>query len=210
MTTYFFLPCSNVITLDIQLSKNKNAPSLPLGIRGSSQRILPSHLPSVKAVTETVDKPFLGYNPGKMKDEILVAVSGGFDPLHIGHVRMFREARALGNRLVVILNNDHWLRAKKGFVFMPEHERKEVLEALEHVDEVILTDHEPDDADRSVCRILKRIRPHIFANGGDRKPDGDPVPEVSLCEELGITLAYNVGHGGKVQSSSWLTKNIAQ
>lgn len=140
----------------------------------------------------------------------VVAVSGGFDPLHIGHVRMFREARALGDRLIVILNNDHWLRNKKGFVFMPETERKEVLEALGCVDEVVLTDHVEGDADRSVCRMLQKIRPHIFANGGDRKPDGDPVPEVMLCEELGIELAYNVGYGGKVQSSTWLTGNIAR
>ena len=139
-----------------------------------------------------------------------VAVSGGFDPVHIGHIRMFKEARALGDRLVVILNNDHWLADKKGFVFMPESERKEVLAALEAVDEVLITDHVPGDADRSVCRTLRELRPSIFANGGDRKPDGDPVPEVALCEELGIEMLYNVGHGGKVQSSSWLTKRARE
>ena len=135
----------------------------------------------------------------------VVAVSGGFDPLHIGHVRMLRAARKLGDRLVVIVNNDHWLRAKKGFVFMPEAERVEIIEAIEGVDEVLLTAHGKDATDRSVCRELGKIRPHVFANGGDRKPSGDPVPEAALCKELDITLVYNVGRGGKMQSSSWLT-----
>jgi cytidyltransferase-like protein len=134
----------------------------------------------------------------------IVAVSGGFDPLHIGHVRMFQEAKKLGDHLVVILNNDNWLRTKKGFSFMPETERKEIIEAIHCVDEVIITSHELDDMDRSVCRELSKIRPHVFANGGDRKPDGDPVPEVMLCQELGVELIYNIGAGGKVQSSSWL------
>jgi cytidyltransferase-like protein len=135
----------------------------------------------------------------------IVAVSGGFDPLHIGHVRYFKRSRELGDRLVVILNNDHWLMKKKGFVFMPEQERKEVIEAIAGVDEVILTDHAPEDEDVSVCRALRLLKPQVFANGGDRKPDGVPVPEVALCEELGIEIAYNLGDGGKIQSSSWLT-----
>lgn len=141
-----------------------------------------------------------------MKEPKIVAVSGGFDPIHIGHVRMFKEAKKLGDELVVILNNDNWLIDKKGQPFMPEHERKEIIEALDGVDRVVLTDHQPGDyfIDRSVCRTLEAIAPHVFANGGDRKPDGDPVPEVELCNRLGIELAYNVGHGGKVQSSSWL------
>ncbi|HVM58730.1 MAG TPA: adenylyltransferase/cytidyltransferase family protein [Candidatus Paceibacterota bacterium] len=139
-----------------------------------------------------------------MKGPITVAVSGGFDPIHIGHIRYLKEANALGDRLVVILNNDHWLVAKKGFAFMPQEERKEVLEALSCVDEVVITDHAPGDADRSVSRVLRELKPHIFANGGDRKPDGDPVPEVAVCAELGIQMAYNVGAGGKIQSSSEL------
>jgi cytidyltransferase-like protein len=98
----------------------------------------------------------------------LVAVSGGFDPIHIGHVRMIREARALGDELVVILNNDNWLMAKKGFVFMPEAERQEIIEALEGVSKVVLTKHVENDPDRSVCEALREIHPDIFANGGDR------------------------------------------
>jgi cytidyltransferase-like protein len=136
-----------------------------------------------------------------------VAVSGGFDPLHIGHVRMFQKARKLGGKLVVILNNDNWLRYKKGFAFMPEQERKEIIEAFPFVDKVVLTDHKPNTDDISICNELKKLKPAIFANGGDRKPEGDPVPEVELCKKLGIKIVYNVGHGGKVQSSSWMVKD---
>ncbi|MCX6714091.1 MAG: adenylyltransferase/cytidyltransferase family protein [Candidatus Vogelbacteria bacterium] len=140
----------------------------------------------------------------KKSGPIIVAVSGGFDPVHIGHVRMFEESKKLGDELVIILNNDNWAKFKKGGSFMPEKERKELLEALRVVNRVVLTDHKKGTKDRSVCNTLRKVKPHIFANGGDRKPDGDPVPEVAVCEELGIKMVYNVGKGGKVQSSSWL------
>ena len=140
-----------------------------------------------------------------LKDKcIVVAVSGGFDPVHIGHVRMFGEAKRLGDKLVIILNNDNWLIAKKGFVFMPEQERKEVLEAFSDVDRVMLTRHLKNPKDMSVCAELIKLKPDIFANGGDRKLDN--IPEVAVCKELGIKMVFNIGHGGKVQSSSWLLK----
>lgn len=138
----------------------------------------------------------------KAKKKRVVAVSGGFDPIHIGHVRMFKEAKALGDHLVVILNNDNWLHAKKGFAFMPQEERKEIIEAIHCVDEVIITSHTVEDMDRSVCRELEKARPHIFANGGDRTDKN--TPESALCEKLGIKMAFSIGKGGKVQSSSWL------
>jgi len=136
---------------------------------------------------------------------VIVAVSGGFDPIHIGHVRMIQEAAKLGDELVVIINNDHWLRKKKGFVFMPQEERKEIIEAIRGVSRVVFTEHEPDCTDMSVNHVLQAVRPHIFGNGGDRKPDDVPVPEVILCTELGIDMVYNLGVGGKVQSSSTLS-----
>ncbi len=138
---------------------------------------------------------------------ITVAVSGGFDPIHIGHISLLREARQLGDKLVVILNNDHWLQAKKGFVFMTAEERKAVLEAIRYVDEVVITTHPENPQDMSVCQELEALKPDIFANGGDRKPDDDPipVPEVELANKIGIKLVYNVG-GGKAQSSSDLVK----
>jgi D-beta-D-heptose 7-phosphate kinase/D-beta-D-heptose 1-phosphate adenosyltransferase len=140
----------------------------------------------------------------KEKKNIVVAVSGGFDPIHIGHIRMFERAKALGGELVVILNNDNWLKKKKGFSFMPEKERKEVIEALRVVDRVVITKHKPNDSDTSVCRELRAIKPDIFANGGDRKIDN--IPEVPVCEEIDCAMVFNVGKGGKIQSSSWLLK----
>ena len=130
--------------------------------------------------------------------------------MHIGHMRMFNDARKHGSKLIVILNNDHWLVGKKGFAFMPQRERKELLLATGVVDEVVITKHKRNDPDRSVCRELRRLLPDIFANGGDRKPSGDPIPEVELCKRLGIKVVYNVGHGGKVQSSSELVKRVAK
>ena len=134
----------------------------------------------------------------------VVAVSGGFDPLHVGHLRLFRAARKLGDHLLVILNNDEWLRAKKGFVLMPAADRRELLLALECVDSVRLTDHAPVDPDRSVVHALERYRPQVFANGGDR--DEANTLEREACRSLGIELAYGVG-GGKYRSSSQLLRD---
>ena len=138
------------------------------------------------------------------KKKNTVAVSGGFDPVHIGHVRMFQEARKLGDKWIVILNNDHWLKKKKGHIFMSQKERKEIIEALGCVDEVIYTKHGKNPSDMSVCRELRDLKPHIFANGGDRYGKNIVTPEISVCREINCTDVYNVGHGGKVQSSSWL------
>ena len=129
-------------------------------------------------------------------------VSGGFDPVHIGHVRLFQEAKKLGDELVVVINNDNWLRFKKGFAFMSEMDRKEIVESFRFVDRVHITSHEEETTDISVCREIELIRPHIFANGGDRKQDN--IPEYELCNRLGIEMVFNVGDGGKIRSSSEL------
>ena len=134
--------------------------------------------------------------------KIVVVSSGGFDPIHIGHIRMFKEAKKMGDIHIVILNNDNWLLIKKGFIFMPQQERKEVIEALECVDKVVITKHRKNTQDMSVVKELERINPHIFVNGGDRKQKN--IPELALCKKVGIKPVFNVGYGGKVQSSSWL------
>ncbi len=144
----------------------------------------------------------------KNKKEIIIAVSGGFDPIHIGHVRMFREAKKLGNKLVIILNNDNWLKKKKTHIFMNQNERKEILEALEGVDRVIITGHPKNPKDMSVCRELLEIKPDIFANGGDRKAEKD-ILEAETCKRIGCQMVFNVGWGGKIQSSSWLLAKYA-
>ena len=137
---------------------------------------------------------------------IIVAVSGGFDPIHIGHVRMFQEAKKMGDKLMVILNNDNWLRKKKGYVFMPQEERAEIIQAIAGVDKVVFTEHQENPADMSVCAALQKIRPNIFCNGGDRHAGN--VPESAVCEEIGCRMVYNIGAGGKVQSSSRLINNL--
>ena len=99
---------------------------------------------------------------------IIVAVSGGMDPLHVGHLALFKEAKKLGDTLIVILNNDNWLRAKKGRVFMPAMDRKKIIGELACVDKVVISKHPKNPKDMSVSAELARIKPHIFANGGDR------------------------------------------
>ena len=142
------------------------------------------------------------------KSKKVVMVSGGFDPIHIGHVRMFEEAKKLGDELVVLINNDNWLKFKKGYAFMPEHERKEIIEAFAAVDRVILSKHKKNTKDISISGELRSIRPHIFANGGDRKQDN--IPEYALCQRLGIEMVFNVGEGGKIRSSSELVKKVKE
>ena len=146
--------------------------------------------------------------PSSRKKKKVVMVSGGFDPVHIGHVRLFNEAKKLGDELVVLLNNDHWLRLKKGYVFMPEHERKEIIEAFQAVDKVVLSRHKKNTKDISVVEDIKAIRPHIFAKGGDRTYDN--IPEVPICEELKCQMVFNLGRGGKIQSSSHLVKEAVK
>lgn len=127
-----------------------------------------------------------------------IAVSGGFDPIHPGHVSMIRHAAQYGD-VVVILNTDEWLVRKKGYAFQSYRARWEIMWALRHVSDVV----KADDEDGTVCGTLGKIRPTYFANGGDRGLDN--TPEVDLCRELGIQVLWNVG-GGKIESSSELVR----
>jgi D-beta-D-heptose 7-phosphate kinase/D-beta-D-heptose 1-phosphate adenosyltransferase len=154
-------------------------------------------------------------NKKTKKKEKVVMVSGGFDPVHIGHVRLFNEAKKLGDKLVVVINNDNWKRQKRKHVFMPDYERKEIIEAFSAVDEVLISEHGENiegPKEMSVSRELLKIKPHIFANGGDRNEEDAKNPNSSLyydietCKNLGIEMVFNVGHGGKIQSSSWLVE----
>ena len=134
-----------------------------------------------------------------------IVVSGGFDPIHVGHLRMFKEASELAPKLIVIVNNDNFLIEKKGYVFMPLAERIEIIEGFGVVDMVV----ESIDADLTVCKTLewlsKEENVNIFANGGDRDSK-DAIPEAEICEQNNITMKFNVG-GGKIQSSSSLVSN---
>src|SRR3989338_1772866 len=116
------------------------------------------------------------------KKRTIVAVSGGFDPIHIGHIRLIKEAKKLGDKLVVILNNDNWLKNKKTHVFMHQKERKEILEAIKEIDEVVLTGHGSNPKDMSISRELLRLKPDIFVKGGNRRNN---VPEAEACKKIG-------------------------
>ena len=131
----------------------------------------------------------------------LVCVSGGFDPIHIGHVRMIQDAARFG-KVIVIANSDEWLERKKGYVFMTYQERQEILYAIKGVVDVV----EAQDDDNTVCETLRHLDPHIFANGGDR---GDRnTPEMDVCKELGIQMVWGMGGNDKPQSSSWLINAV--
>lgn len=142
------------------------------------------------------------------KKKKVVMVSGGFDPIHIGHVRYMQEAKKLGDELIVVLNNDNWFQVKGKPVFMTDQERKEIVEALDCVDKVVISSHPKNTKDISVCREIVKIKPNIFANGGDRFADN--IPEFKLCNDLGIKMVFNVGKGGKVRSSSEMLKEYSK
>lgn len=148
------------------------------------------------------------------RKKVVVAVSGGFDPVHVGHVRLFKEAKKLGDTLVVILNNDNWLLQKKGYNFMSEEDRKEIIENIKHVDKVLISAHPKNPKDMSIVRELAKIRPHVFANGGDRTKANANLktsslnPEQKLAKRIGIEMVFNVGKGGKMRSSSELVKAV--
>ncbi len=127
-----------------------------------------------------------------------IVVSGYFDPIHVGHIEYFKLARQLGDKLIVILNNDKQAGLKKGESFMPLEERKIILEALEVVDKVFIS----IDEDLSVCKSLEAIKPNIFAKGGDRF--AKEIPETPICKELGIEIIDGVGE--KIQTSTKITQ----
>lgn len=126
----------------------------------------------------------------------MICLSGGFDPLHSGHVEMIQKAAELGP-VTVILNSDDWLVRKKGYAFMSWEERAKIISSISAVARVVSV----NDSDGTVCEALERLRPEYFGNGGDRKNDN--TPEVELCNKLGIGLVWNLG-GEKIQSSSEL------
>lgn len=137
---------------------------------------------------------------------IIVLVTGGFDPLHSGHIEYFRAAKELGDHLVVGLNSDQWLTRKKGRPFMPMEERMAFVSELECVDEVIGF----DDSDNTACAAISQVLSTkasdwkvLFANGGDK--DKENVPEyVVFNSRPDVNFAWGVGGTDKINSSSWL------
>ena len=147
----------------------------------------------------------------------IVIVSGGFDPVHKGHIQLFNDAATYGS-VYVCLNSDEWLTRKKGKPFMSFQERKYILENIKAIKLVAPMKDDDNTACDGILSIYKAVQETLaqsilyrirgirlfFANGGDRQTEN--TPEIDLCKKLGIKLLWNIG-GGKTQSSSDLLKN---
>ena len=137
----------------------------------------------------------------------IILVTGGFDPLHSGHIEYFKAAKALGFLLIVGINSDAWLTRKKGQPFMPMQERKAIIESLYQVHKVI----EFDDSDDTAINAIKKVKEFypkaniIFANGGDRTKDN--IPEMVFDD---IEFVFGVGGDNKINSSSWILREWKQ
>ena len=137
----------------------------------------------------------------------IIILSGGFDPVHKGHVRMFKAAKNFGE-VIVGANSDDWLIRKKNKFFMPFDERKEILESIKYIDFVLAF----NDSDDTACQLIKDVKSQYknnnvqiyFGNGGDRT--NKTTPEMEYCEKNNIGLIWDLG-GGKIQSSSNLLKS---
>ena len=131
-------------------------------------------------------------------------VSGGFDPIHEGHIAMIVESAKFSDGVIVLANSDDWLCRKKGKNFYSMSTRRAILENIKGVIDVI----EFDDSDNSACDGIRKVRQKypdaelIFANGGDRTKDN--IPEMPTCAECGVEIVFGVGGENKANSSSWI------
>lgn len=134
----------------------------------------------------------------------IVCVSGYFDPIHVGHIEYFKKSKEIGDKLMVIVNNDEQAKLKKGKSFMPVDERIKIIEELKCVDIVVKS----IDTDRTVCQTLDKVepKPYYFCNGGDQ--NNNTIPETEICKKNNIELRD--GFGDKIQSSSWLINGNKQ
>ena len=140
----------------------------------------------------------------KKNKKIKVAVSGYFNPLHVGHLEMIEKAKKLGDYLVVIVNNDKQVKLKGRVSFMDEKDRIKIIKAIRWVDEVVLSidNYRWEDGEVPVIKTLAKVKPNIFANGGDRKKDLSNIPEYEICQKLNIKIVD--GLGKKIRASSTL------
>jgi cytidyltransferase-like protein len=146
------------------------------------------------------------------RPEQVAIVSGYFNPIHIGHLRMIKAARAMAPHLLVIVNNDAQQLLKKGRILMTEDDRHAIVAELRCVDEAIIA----VDQDPTVVASLRRVRElHptaelLFCNGGDRSPSGDPAPEAVLADEIGLQMLYGVGGEDKADSSTRINEELSR
>ena len=134
------------------------------------------------------------------KTETVVLVTGGYDPLHIGHLLSFKAAKALGDKLIVAIDGNEYLRKKMGAPFLPIEDRVAIIQELRCVDQVIVI------GDGDMSDAILAIKPDILANGGDRSSIKNLLKkEVGACRKIGCRMIFNVG-GGKIRSSSDLLR----
>tara|TARA_B100001057_G_scaffold407823_1_gene421840 strand:+ start:313 stop:744 length:432 start_codon:yes stop_codon:yes gene_type:complete len=140
----------------------------------------------------------------------IVLVTGGFDPIHSGHIAYLQEASRLGKRLVVGLNSDQWLIRKKGKFFLPFEERKVILDSIRYVDEVMSFNDDDNSANNAIYKLIKQSTSRItFANGGDRTDKN--IPEYKVYGNTPwVYFAFGVGGSDKKNSSSEILNNYVQ
>ena len=138
----------------------------------------------------------------KKNKKIKIAVSGYFNPIHVGHLEMIEKAKKIGDYLIVIVNNDRQVKLKGSFPFMNEKDRLKIVSSIKWVDEVFLS----IDKDKTVCLSLEKVNPDIFAQGGDRN-EGN-IPEAGVCKKNNIKMVD--GLGKKIRSSSILIKKTKE
>tara|TARA_B100001540_G_scaffold276958_1_gene264162 strand:- start:14 stop:793 length:780 start_codon:yes stop_codon:yes gene_type:complete len=144
-----------------------------------------------------------------MKKYDIALLSGGFDPVHIGHLAMIKEAAEIAQKVVILLNSDEWLIRKKGKPFMIGSQRAQILEEFESIHKVIIQDQDDDDSSNTAIKNFKEANPKkiiCYCNGGDRS-DVKKIRETKVCEDLNIDLIFGIGGVHKLESSSNLTKN---
>lgn len=135
----------------------------------------------------------------------VVIVSGGFDPIHSGHIEHFKEAKKLGDILIVGLNSDEWLTRKKGKPFMPIQERLAVIRELRMVDSAVAFNDDDNSSIDLIKKTLVLFDDVLFANGGDRTQDN--IPEIDAFDkDPRVQFAFGVGGTHKQNSSSWILK----
>lgn len=135
-------------------------------------------------------------------------VSGGFDPVHVGHLRMFQDASKISDKVILLLNNDEWLIKKKGKPFMNQNQRKEILNEFKSIAKVIIQTSGDKSSSRAIEEFVSNNpnKSICYCNGGDRSNIGN-IHESEICKKLGVNLEFGVGGEEKVESSSQLTKN---
>lgn len=126
----------------------------------------------------------------KEKNNKLVLVSGGFDPLHAGHVAMFDTAKHFGGYLMVVVNSDEWLKKKKGYLLMNEIQRDFIVKSIRFVNYTVISHHCSFDKDMSVASEIESIKPDVFLNSGDRI-DNIPEIEIEACEKVGAEVIFS-------------------